>query len=188
MKKISFLTLCLIFVGSFFLSTLVYGDDSAAEFNIASKPFNQVTQGIDSYGFDYLNHRFIGEFCSLSRGANYYCDFNDPMLNGATKVIWNDAYLSNKDRNGDGKLDRHYGYESYLSSEACMLLRYSTVFELDGEMIHYESGSKHVAAKKSDVAKYGGWFSKDGTYLGPQVIDEFILLDTWDLEWRERIR
>ena len=31
---------------------------------------------------------------------------------------WNDAWLSNMDRDDDGMLDRHYGFSSYIGSGA----------------------------------------------------------------------
>ena len=46
---------------------------------------------------------------------------------------WNDAWLSNKDRDGDGKLDRHWGYDSYIGSGAWL----TNHQKVNGEWVYY---------------------------------------------------
>jgi len=71
-----------------------------------------ITTGYDEFGYNYQAHMFSGRYCDSDRvlGGDY-CDVNLIMK-------WNDAWISNKDCDGDGKLDRHFGYNSYIGSGA----------------------------------------------------------------------
>jgi len=71
-----------------------------------------ITLGYDEFGYNYQAHMFNGRYCDYDRvsgGAS--CDVTLVMK-------WNDAWLSNKDCDGDGKLDRHNGFDSYIGSGA----------------------------------------------------------------------
>lgn len=73
---------------------------------------NPISVGYDQFGYNYQAYMFNGRYCDYDRvigGA--YCDVNLIMK-------WNDAWLSNKDCDGDGKLDRYYGFASYIGSGA----------------------------------------------------------------------
>ncbi|RLI39375.1 hypothetical protein DRO69_14365 [Candidatus Bathyarchaeota archaeon] len=93
--------------------------------------------GFDKYGYNYQAHIFKGWYPNYAReryvgdtpyeGVWYSEWGNIPEdLRGEFEVWynvwlimkWNDAWLSNKDRDGDGKLDRHWGYDSYTGSGA----------------------------------------------------------------------
>ena len=43
---------------------------------------------------------------------------------------WNDTWLSNEDCDGDGKLDRYYGYDSYIGSGAWLTNHNSGVYDV----------------------------------------------------------
>jgi hypothetical protein len=72
-----------------------------------------LTPGYDEFGYNYQAHMFNGRYCDADRveGGGPYCDV-DLMMK------WNNAWLSNMDCVGDGKLDRHFGYPSYIGSGA----------------------------------------------------------------------
>ncbi len=48
---------------------------------------------------------------------------------------WNDAWLSNKDRDGDGNLDRHWGYPSYIGSNAWLTNHMVAVDDTSGKVL-----------------------------------------------------
>ncbi|MDP3935045.1 MAG: hypothetical protein Q8Q46_02435 [Candidatus Giovannonibacteria bacterium] len=68
---------------------------------------NPIALGYDKFGYNYQAHMFNGTYDSSDRtldgtywgGTGDYVDDNLIMK-------WSDAWLSNKDCNGDGKLDR----------------------------------------------------------------------------------
>lgn len=77
--------------------------------------------GYDEYGYNYQAHIFNGRYCDYDRVIG------GPYSHVTLVMKWNDAWLSNKDRDGDGELDRHYGYPSYIGSGAwCTNHQYAT--------------------------------------------------------------
>jgi len=71
-----------------------------------------VTLGYDQWGYNYQAHMFNGWYDNFSRPTT-------PVTNGDNLMMkWNDAWLSNKDCDSNGKLDRHFGLSSYFDSGA----------------------------------------------------------------------
>jgi hypothetical protein len=68
---------------------------------------------------------------TLVEGLPYWPYRNDCLL-----MKWNDAWLSNEDKDLDGMLDRHWGYASYIGSGAWETNVQSGSYELEvnGEM------------------------------------------------------
>jgi len=95
--------------------------------------------GFDPYGYNYQGHMFDGSYANAYLGGAglppyegddeaYLAENPDaenhwtwPYRNDRLMMKWNDAWLSNMDRDGDGKLDRYYGFESYIGSGAWLL-------------------------------------------------------------------
>ena len=89
--------------------------------------------GFDPYGYNYQGHMFKGSYANAYLGGAGYPPYEGddeaylaenpgaethwtwPYRNTQLLMKWNDAWLSNKDCDGDGKLDRHYGYPSSTS-------------------------------------------------------------------------
>jgi len=71
-----------------------------------------IETGYDEFGYNYQAHMFNGRYCDYDRvlGGDY-CD--DSLI-----MKWNDAWMSNKDCNSDDRLDRHFGYDTYIGSGA----------------------------------------------------------------------
>lgn len=86
---------------------------------------------------------------------------------------WNDAWLSNKDCDGDGKLDRHYGYPSYIGSGAWETNHQWGSYEEDGETYNWNYFTKIVAAPADAYVDGGIWYTADGTEIGPVLWGEF---------------
>jgi hypothetical protein len=100
-----------------------------------------ITEGFNLYGINYqwkFARKGVEEICQYT--AKVWED--DPEItyeacieaqrNEKFQLIkqtekWNNAWLSNKDCSGDEKLDRHYGFDSYLGSRAGQMvnIRYS---------------------------------------------------------------
>ncbi|HLC63644.1 MAG TPA: hypothetical protein VJJ21_04995 [Candidatus Nanoarchaeia archaeon] len=70
--------------------------------------------GYDKWGYNYQADMFNGYYCDAYRDAAWCQQWKDVKL----AMKWNNAWLSNQDCNGDGKLDRHYGYTTYVGSGA----------------------------------------------------------------------
>ena len=95
-----------------------------------------ITVGFDDFGYNYQGHMFDGLYYnSYAGGAGFgpwngddeaylllYPDAVDhwawPYRDIELAMKWNDAWVSNKDCDGNGSLDRHYGYPSYDNSGA----------------------------------------------------------------------
>ncbi len=73
-----------------------------------------ITTGFDDWGYNYQGNMFKGGYCDSARDAEWCQPYKDDDL----LMKWNDAWLSNQDCSGDGKLDRHFGFASYIGSGA----------------------------------------------------------------------
>ena len=83
---------------------------------------------------------------------------------------WNDAWLSNMDCDGDGLLDRHSGFTSYIGSGAWLTNHQSgTDVDGNGKKCRWTYSVKIVAAP-ADATKVGEvWYAADGTEIGPDI-------------------
>lgn len=94
---------------------------------------NVITTGYDEWGYNYQAHLFNGFYWNASRPE---IPWTEETLIAAGKsttwlnMKWNDAWLSNKDCDGDGLLDRHYGHGSYRGSGAWETNHQSGTYEV----------------------------------------------------------
>jgi hypothetical protein len=131
-----------------------------------------VTTGYDQWGYNYQAHLFNGTYCDAYRDAAWCQAYADVKL----VMKWNDAWLANTDCDGDGKLDRHYGYESYIGSGAWTTNHMWGEYEGDGETCKWDYFTKIVAAP-ADAAQIGGiWYNADGIEIGPAIWGEFAII------------
>lgn len=126
-----------------------------------------LVMGYDQYGYNYQAHMFNGRYCDYDRviGGDY-CDVRLVMK-------WNDAWLSNKDCDGDGKLDRHYGYDSYIGSGAWLTNHQWGTYEMDGKKCKWTWFVKIVAVPADATLVGGVWYAADGTEIGPSIWGPF---------------
>jgi len=104
-----------------------------------------LTTGYDEFGYNYQAHMYIGYYGNYQRPP-------EPVDWGYQLMMkWNNAWLSNKDCDNDGLLDRHFGYASYIGSGAwltnhqsgsykkddCWTFTGDWVLELDFEGVQY---------------------------------------------------
>jgi hypothetical protein len=68
---------------------------------------NVLTLGFDRFGYNYQAHEFNGTYDSVDRtiDGTFWGQTGD-FVNDRLWMKWSDDWLSNKDCNGDGKLDR----------------------------------------------------------------------------------
>ena len=122
-----------------------------------------LTVGYDQFGYNYQAHLFNGRYCDYDRviGGDY-CDVKLTMK-------WNDAWLSNKDCDGDGLLDRHFGFNSYSGSGAWLTNHMSGGQGKD----HWTYFTKIVAAPADATLGNDIWYAADGTEIGPEIWGAF---------------
>jgi hypothetical protein len=126
---------------------------------------NVISTGYDQWGYNYQAHLFNGFYSNFSRPSV-------PVTEDQTWLAmkWNDAWLSNMDCDGDGKLDRHYGFPSYIGSGA-WLTNHMRGTNPDGTVWTYFT--KIVAVPADAVQRGGYWYAADGTEIGPAIWGEF---------------
>lgn len=134
---------------------------------------NQLQVGYDEWGYNYQAHLFNGYYDNYSRPS-------PPATSGTDLAMkWNDAWLSNEDCDGDGKLDRHYGFSSYIGSGAWLTNHMKGEYlGEDGETCKWGYFTKIVAAPADAYADGGYWYTADGTEIGPQIWGAFATIQS----------
>ena len=131
-----------------------------------------ITTGYDEWGYNYQAHIFNGGYCDSYRDAAWCHPYRDVHLS----MKWNDAWLSNKDCDGDGLLDRHYGFDSYIGSGAWLTNHQSGEYEEGGKTCKWNYFVKIVAAPADAEVKDGFWYTADGTEIGPVIWGAFAIV------------
>ncbi|OGF99669.1 MAG: hypothetical protein A3F83_08400 [Candidatus Glassbacteria bacterium RIFCSPLOWO2_12_FULL_58_11] len=131
-----------------------------------------VEPGYDKWGYNYQAHMFNGGYCEAYRNAAWCQPYSDVQL----IMKWNDAWLSNTDCDGDGKLDRHFGFPSYIGSGAWLTNHQSGEYEENGEIFKWNDFVKIVAAPFDATKVNGIWYAADGTEIGPDIWGEFAVI------------
>ena len=146
-----------------------------------------IKTGYDPYGYNYQAHMFKGSYANVylngdglpayngndddylaqnpSAASKWYWPYRDVQL----IMQWNDAWISNKDCDGDRKLDRHYGFPSYIGSGAWET---NHMYGTD-ESGHWTYFTKIVAVPTSATLTSGIWYSANGKEIGANIWGEF---------------
>lgn len=136
-----------------------------------------IEPGYDQWGYNYQARLFNGTYCDAYRDAAWCQEYKDITL----MMKWNDAWLSNKDCDGDGLLDRHYGYAGYIGSGAWLTNHQQGTYEdEDGKTRHWTYFCKIVAAPADAVALDGVWYTAGGDEIGPVIWGEFAVIQEVD--------
>lgn len=123
-----------------------------------------ITVGYTDFGYNYQSHIYNGDYG--------YPDWKLVMK-------WSDSWLSNKDCDGDGLLDRHYGHESYIGSGAWLTNHWTTTYiNADGVECEYDDFIKIVAAPTDATVVDGNWVNADGTIIGPVIWGQFAIIQS----------
>ena len=174
MKKASFLLLplailCAIASGSFAAdrcATIPSGTLYASDGSL-------IEPGFDQWGYNYQARLFNGTYCDAYRDADWCQAWKDDDL----EMKWNDAWLSNRDCDGDGLLDRHYGFPSYRGSGAWLTNHQKGVYIDDnGRKQRWGYFVKIVAAPLDATLVGGFWCAADGTVIGPTIWGDFAII------------
>jgi len=131
-----------------------------------------IETGYDEWGYNYQAHLFNGYYCDAYRDDAWCQAYKDVKLS----MKWNDAWLSNKDCDGDGLLDRHNGFATYRGSGAWITNHQSGEYELDGKIIKWNYFVKIVAAPLDADLIDGIWYNADGVEIGPVIWGEFAII------------
>jgi hypothetical protein len=152
--------------------------------------------GYDAYGYNYQAHMFSGSYANVYLGGAGYPPYqgdDDAYLAenpGATShwawpyrdtkllMKWNKDWLANVDCDGDGKLDRHFGYPSYIGSGAWETNHMWGSYEIDGQTCNWDYFTKIIAAPSDGYKDGGYWYGADGTEIGPEIWGEFATIQT----------
>jgi hypothetical protein len=130
---------------------------------------NLITTGYDVWGYNYQAHLFNGGYCDAYRNADWCQPYADVDL----LMKWNDAWLSNVDCNGDGLLDRHYGFDSYIGSGAWLTNHQSGSYVEGDQTCNWDYFVKIIAAPADAILTELVWYAADGTEIGPAIWGEF---------------
>lgn len=91
---------------------------------------------------------------------------------------WNDAWISNQDCDGDGKLDRHYGFSSYIDSGAWETNHMWDSYDDSGATCNWVYFTKIIAVPADADKVAGVWYAIDGTEIGPDIWGEFATIQS----------
>lgn len=143
------------------------------------KDVNGVTlvTGYDSWGYNYQAHIFNGKYCDYDRKAG--CIGQEGYEDVDLIMKWNDAWLSNKDCNGDTYLDRP---NPYIGSGAWLTNHESGEYEGDsGETCQYTYFVKIIAVPSDWYEEGGVWYDSDGNEIGQAIWGSFaIIQEVWN--------
>jgi hypothetical protein len=132
-----------------------------------------IVTGYDEWGYNYQAHMFNGYYCDAYRNAEWCQPYKDIRL----IMKWNDAWLSNKDCDGDGYLDRHYGFDSYIGSGAWLTNHQSgTYIDNDGKECQWIYFVKIVAVPADAYEEDGTWYTAEGEEIGPVIWGQFAIV------------
>jgi hypothetical protein len=177
MKKVVFLLTIFILVFLFLPAASVAGKQNTCTTiksgDLLTSDGNVITVGFDEWGYNYQARLFNGMYCDAYRDAAWCQPYKEDNLS----MKWNNAWLSNQDCDGDGLLDRHDGYSSYIDSGAWLTNHMSGVYEGDdGETCSWNYFVKIVAAPADATSSGGVWYNANGTEIGPVIWGEFAII------------
>lgn len=172
MKKIFFL-FAIVFALALFVSPVMAakpGDCTTIQSGtLVASDGSPISTGYDQWGYNYQALMFNGGYCDSYRNASWCQPYKDVNL----IMKWNDAWISNKDCDNDGLLDRHYGFPSYIGSGAWLTNHQSGEYELDGKICKWNYFTKIVAVPADAVLVGGTWYTVEGAEIGPSIWGEF---------------
>jgi len=131
-----------------------------------------LTTGYDQWGYNYQARLFNGGYCDIYRDAAWCQPYEDVTV----VMKWNDARMSNKDCTGDGLLDRHCGFASYIGSGAWETNHQWGDYDLDGKTCHWDYFVKIVTAPADATLDAGVWYAANGTEIGPAIWGDFAVI------------
>jgi len=155
-----------------------------------------LTTGYDIFGYNYQAHMFNGTYANVYLGGDGFPPYegDDEAYLAANPTVvskwywpyretnlvmkWNDAWLSNKDCDDTGLLDRHYGFDGYIGSGAWETNHMWGTYEEGGEICEWDYFTKIIAVPDYAILDGGIWYNTDGTEIGPDIWGQFATIQT----------
>jgi hypothetical protein len=158
--------------------------------------------GFDPFGYNYQARMFSGSYANTYLGGDGYPPYEGdddayaarlaeegfgtdpytkwywPYRDVELAMKWNDAWLSNKDCDDDGKLDRHYGYLSYIGSGAWITNHMSGTYEGGKKMCKWVYFTKIVAVPEDATLVGGIWYTASENEIGPVMWGQFATIQS----------
>lgn len=130
--------------------------------------------GFDHWGYNYQAHLFNGYYCDAYHDAAWCEEYADVKL----MMKWNDAWLSNKDCDGDGLLDRYFGYSSYIGSGAWLTNHQwgSYTDPETGKECTWDYFVKIIAVPADATLSDGVWYTAEGVEIGAKIWGQFAII------------
>ncbi len=129
-----------------------------------------IETGFDSWGYNYQAHEFNGKYCDAYRNAEWCQAYVNDDLN----MKWNDAWLSNKDCDGDGLLDQP---TNFIGTGAWVTNHQKGVYtDVNGKKQRWEYFVKIVAVPADATLSNGIWKTADGAEIGPVIWGQFAIV------------
>ena len=128
--------------------------------------------GYNEFNYNYVAHMYNGDYYG----------------NGGNLIMkWNEAWLSSSDCDGDGELDRHVGFDTYIGSGAWLTNHETGTYEVDGVICEYDYFIKIIAPPADAELKEkiydskgvlvgGNWYNSDDVLIGPVIWGQFAIL------------
>jgi len=171
MKKVTVILLSLAMV--LFASMAFAQCVTIQEGTLVNSAGELIETGYDQWGYNYQAHIFNGKYCDAYRDAAWCQSYKDDDL----EMKWNECWLGNKDCDGDGLLDRYYGFDSYIGSGAWLTNHQKgTYLDSKGKKQRWTYFVKIVAAPADATLTGGTWYAADGTEIGSVIWGEFAVI------------
>lgn len=147
--------------------------------------------GYDPFGYNYQAHMFSGSYANAYLGGGGFPPYTGddasylaanpaaastwywPYRHIQLLMKWDQEWLANVDCNGDGALDRHFGFDTYIGSGAWLTNHMFGSYDLNGTFCEWDYFTKIVAAPDDATLVSGVWFNADGVEIGPVIWGEF---------------
>jgi|APSaa5957512535_1039671.scaffolds.fasta_scaffold34750_2 hypothetical protein len=152
-----------------------------------------IPTGYDPYGYNYQAHMFNGSYANTyfaregfppydgddatylasnpSAETKWYWAYRDVDL----MMKWNDAWLSNKDCNADGSLDRS---SPYIGSGAWITNHMSGTYNKCKWVYFTKIVAVPADANRVGLGDGGTWYAADGTEIGISIWGSFATIQT----------
>ncbi len=138
---------------------------------------NIIPLGFDGWGYNYQAHMFNGWYWNNQRPVPAYTKDTIDQAPSKTWLImkWSDEWMSNKDCDGDGKLDRGYSCNpENPTSSACQGAwltnhQFGSYEGEDGKTCKWNYFVKIVMVPEDAYKTDGMWYTADGTEIGSVI-------------------
>lgn len=129
-----------------------------------------IEPGFDEWGYNYQARIFNSGYCDAYRDAAWCQAYKNVDL----IMKWNDAWLSNKDCDDDGLLDRYYGHASYIGSGAWLTNHQSESYVDENDKEQMWNYFVKIIAVPADAKLVDGiWYTVDREEIGEEIWGSF---------------